>query len=118
LPFTLELERFFAETYPGWEIALFGHIGDGNLHLNVMKPDALGKEEFLEKTSAADEQIFALVRAHGGTISAEHGIGLLKKKYLHYTRTDGELALFRAMKQALDPRGILNPGKIFDLPSP
>ena len=93
---------------------LFGHIGDGNLHVNVMKPDAMDKSEFLRRTSEGDPEVFSLVRAHGGSISAEHGIGLLKKKYLHYSRSEAELALFRQVKRALDPHNLLNPGKIFD----
>ncbi|MBX7191514.1 MAG: FAD-binding oxidoreductase [Sandaracinaceae bacterium] len=111
--FVAELEGLFAREWPGFEICLFGHIGDGNLHVNVMKPDAMSKEEFLGHAHAADEQMFALVRAHRGSISAEHGIGLLKKDFLGYTRTAEEIAIFRAIKAVLDPRGILNPGKVF-----
>ncbi len=112
--FCAELESFFESRYPGWEIALFGHIGDGNLHVNVMKPDDLDKETFLRRTHEADHDIFTLVKKHGGSISAEHGIGLLKKEYLPYSRTPEELALMRSIKRVLDPGGILNPGKIFD----
>jgi FAD/FMN-containing dehydrogenase len=109
-----ELESVFAEKYPGWEICLFGHIGDGNIHVNVMKPDELDVAEFRRRTGAADRDLFALVQKHRGSISAEHGIGLLKKAYLGYTRSADELTVLRALKQALDPLGILNPGKIFD----
>lgn len=112
--FTDELESVFQHRYPDWEICLFGHIGDGNLHVNVMKPDSLSKEEFLKKTSEADHEMFRLVQRHGGSISAEHGIGLLKKPYLDYTRSPAELAVMRAVKAALDPRNIMNPGKILD----
>jgi FAD/FMN-containing dehydrogenase len=107
-----ELDALFAGSYPGWEIAVFGHIGDGNLHVNVMKPDALEKTAFLARTSEADHAIFGLVKKHGGSISAEHGIGLLKKPYLGYTRTDAEIELIRSVKKVLDPKGILNPGKV------
>jgi FAD/FMN-containing dehydrogenase len=92
----------------------FGHIGDGNLHINIMKPDDVAKDEFLAKTHKVDEDLFTLVRAHGGSISAEHGIGLLKKDFLHYSRTPAEMALLRAVKKAVDPQGVFNPGKIFD----
>ncbi len=112
--FTAELEALFVRRYPDWEICLFGHIGDGNLHVNVMKPEALSKDAFLGKTSEADHEIFKLVRAHGGSISAEHGIGLLKKPYLSYTRSESELSVMRAVKAALDPKNIMNPGKILD----
>lgn len=110
--FCSELDAFFAAHYPGWEICLFGHIGDGNLHLNVMKPDAMSKEDFLRQTHAADDDIFALVRKYNGSISAEHGIGLLKRDYLHYSRKPEEIALIKALKKTLDPHNILNPGKV------
>ena len=113
--FCAELDSFFTARYPDWEICLFGHIGDGNLHVNVMKPDTLEKSQFLAHTKQADHDIFALVRKYGGSISAEHGIGLLKKDYLSYTRTPGELELLKALKRALDPNTILNPGKILDV---
>ena len=112
--FCAELEAFFEAEYPGWEIALFGHIGDGNLHVNVMKPDGMDRADFLARTKQADHAIFALVRQHHGSISAEHGIGLLKKDYLGYSRAPEEIALMRAIKRALDPQGIMNPGKVLD----
>jgi FAD/FMN-containing dehydrogenase len=112
--FCAELDSVFAREYPGWEICLFGHIGDGNLHVNVMKPDELDRDAFRARTQAADRDLFTLVRKHHGSISAEHGIGLLKKPYLSYSRSADEIALLRAVKQALDPLRLLNPGKIFD----
>ncbi len=113
--FCADLTTIFQANYPDWEICLFGHIGDGNLHVNVMKPDNLEKAEFLKQTSAADHAMFTLVQKHRGSISAEHGIGLLKKPYLSYSRTPEELAVLKAVKSTLDPKGILNPGKILDL---
>jgi FAD/FMN-containing dehydrogenase len=113
-PFCTELEVVFGREYPDWEICLFGHIGDGNLHVNVMKPEALDLATFFARTHAADRDLFALVRKYGGSISAEHGIGLLKKPYLGYSRSLAELEVMRAVKRALDPHWILNPGKIFD----
>ncbi|WP_394826636.1 FAD-binding oxidoreductase [Pendulispora albinea] len=110
--FCAEFEQVFSTRYPGLEICLFGHIGDGNLHINVMKPDAMPKEEFLRQAKDRDLDLFALVRAHRGSISAEHGIGLLKRNYLHFTRSKDEIALLHALKQAFDPHGILNPGKV------
>ena len=112
--FCAELDDVFARRYPGWEICLFGHVGDGNLHINVMKPEAMPKEEFFGKTKEADRDLFELVKRHHGSISAEHGIGLLKKPYLSYSRSDAEMAVMRSVKRALDPHGILNPGKILD----
>src|SRR5262249_44215633 len=112
--FCRDLGQFFGERYPGWEICLFGHIGDGNLHVNVMKPESMPRDEFFAKTKAADHDVFRLVKAHHGSISAEHGIGLLKKDYLPYSRSPEELAVLRAVKHALDPQNLLNPGKIID----
>ncbi|MEZ4301777.1 MAG: FAD-binding oxidoreductase [Polyangiaceae bacterium] len=112
--FCAELHSFFETRYPGWEIALFGHIGDGNLHVNVMKPDDMDRETFLARTHEADHDIFTLVKKHHGSISAEHGIGLLKKEYLPYSRTPEELALLCGLKRLFDPKGLLNPGKILD----
>lgn len=112
--FCADLERLFEERYPGWEICLFGHVGDGNLHINVMKPQSMDKAEFHKKTKEADRDLFAVVQKHGGSISAEHGIGLLKKPFLGFTRSEAEIAVMRSVKRALDPRNILNPGKIFD----
>jgi FAD/FMN-containing dehydrogenase len=114
--FTGKLHALFEREYPGWEICLFGHVGDGNLHVNVMKPAELSPKEFYAHAKHADEAMFALVREHRGSISAEHGIGLLKKDALHYTRSAEEIALMQQLKQVLDPKGILNPGKVFDLP--
>lgn len=112
--FCAQMDRFFAARYPDWEVFLFGHIGDGNLHVNVLKPKDLDTATFHARTSEVDHALFALVKAHRGSISAEHGIGLLKKDYLSYTRSPAELALMRALKQTFDPHGILNPGKVFD----
>jgi len=110
--FCAELLTLIGDRYPGWEVCLFGHIGDGNLHVNVMKPEDLDKATFLEKTHEVDSVIFSLVKAHGGSISAEHGIGLLKRDYLGFSRSPAEIEAMRAIKRALDPKNTLNPGKI------
>jgi len=112
--FCRELEAVFAAAYPGWEICLFGHVGDGNLHINVMKPEAMAREEFFRKTGAADHAVFELVQRHKGSISAEHGIGLVKKDYLAYSRSPAEIAIMRRLKSVMDPDNLFNPGKILD----
>lgn len=112
--FCESLEMFFLSHYPDWEICLFGHIGDGNLHINVMKPETLSKEEFLKKTKQVDSDLFTLVHKHHGSISAEHGIGLLKKAFLGFSRTPVEIEIFRGIKSVMDPTGIMNPGKVFE----
>jgi glycolate oxidase subunit GlcD len=113
--FCAELGELFSRRYPTWEICLFGHIGDGNLHVNVMKPTNLDKVDFIAKAKEADRDLFDLVREYGGSISAEHGIGLLKKAWLSWSRSSEEITVMRAVKHALDPGNLLNPGKIFDV---
>ncbi len=88
----------------------YGHIGDGNLHIVALSVGAA-----VQPGTEISDIVYATVREFGGTISAEHGIGLLKKPYLHYTRTRQELALMRRLKRALDPGNLLNPGKVVDL---
>jgi FAD/FMN-containing dehydrogenase len=112
--FCHDLDGVFASRYPDWEICLFGHVGDGNLHINVMKPEAMERADFFTKTKEADRDLFALVQRHHGSISAEHGIGLLKKPFLSFSRSAAEIAVMQQVKRALDPHGILNPGKILD----
>lgn len=101
------------ERLPEMEAVIFGHVGDGNLHLNILKPEAMPLDVFHARCHAFDEQTYGLVQSMRGSISAEHGVGLLKRDHLHYSRTETEVAMMRAIKQALDPRGLFNPGKIF-----
>jgi FAD/FMN-containing dehydrogenase len=80
-----------------------------------MKPERLDKASFLAKTREADHDLFALVKKHHGSISAEHGIGVLKKPYLGYSRSEAEIGVMKGIKRALDPRNILNRGKVLDV---
>jgi glycolate oxidase subunit GlcD len=107
------MEALLAEKYPGFEIALFGHIGDGNLHCNILKPSEMSNSEFFESCKNCDPDMFQLIQKHGGSISAEHGIGLLKRDFLEFSRSPIEIESMRAIKKVFDPKGILNPGKIF-----
>jgi len=111
--FLAEVEALVTDRYPDFEIIWFGHIGDGNVHLNILKPDALGQQEFVQCCAKVSEGVFAIVQEFGGSISAEHGVGLLKKPFLNYARTESEIAYMRSIKAVFDPAGILNPGKIF-----
>ena len=113
--FLAEVEAVVNANYPDFEIVWFGHIGDGNVHLNVLKPDDLPMEEFQRRCGEVSRWVFEIVQRHGGSISAEHGVGLLKKDYLPYSCSETEIALMRQIKLAFDPSGIMNPGKIFDL---
>ncbi len=112
--FCAELDGDWRQTRKAWPLALFGHLGDGNLHLNTLPPAGLPPTDWPSACATADRELFALVRRHGGSISAEHGVGLVKKPYLHLTRSPAEIAVMRAVKAALDPDNFLNPGKIFD----
>jgi FAD/FMN-containing dehydrogenase len=110
--FLAQWRALVARELPGVEAVVFGHIGDGNLHLNLLRPAGVDPAEFLARCKAFDELSYALVAEHEGSVSAEHGIGLLKREYLHFSRSAGELAMMRAIKQALDPQGLFNPGKV------
>lgn len=112
--FLLEVEAVVNEHYPDFEIIWFGHIGDGNVHLNVLKPEQLSMPEFQSRCAEVSRWVFEIVQRFGGSIAAEHGVGLLKKDYLHYSRSELEIQIMRHIKQAFDPAGIMNPGKIFD----
>jgi len=101
-----------AEALPEIPALCFGHVGDGNLHLNLLRPPGMSLERFLERCHGFDETMYGLVRDHRGSVSAEHGIGLLKRDYLAYTRSAREIAMMRAIKGVFDPLGILNPGKL------
>lgn len=110
----LTLTRGNGNNYP---IYVFGHVGDGNLHLNILKPTAVEVDTFLEACRAAEPELFRLLQRHRGSVSAEHGIGLLKKKALPFSRNPVELHLFAALKKAFDPAHLMNPGKILDHPA-
>lgn len=98
-----------AARIPGCESVYYGHIGDGNLHL-VAWVSGLSIEH--QPKEAMDEVIYGLVREFGGTVSAEHGIGTVKKRWLGHARSPEEIALMKTLKAALDPAGLLNPGKV------
>jgi FAD/FMN-containing dehydrogenase len=94
--------------WPGLLNVYYGHVGDSNLHISVSVPGA-GPEVMHE----VDDIVYAALRPFGGSISAEHGIGTLKRPYLGHSRSPAELAFMHLLKRAIDPKGILNPGKLF-----
>jgi FAD/FMN-containing dehydrogenase len=98
--------------YPTARLVTFGHVGDGNLHYNVAQPADEDGETFLAASAPITEAIYDLVAEMGGSFSAEHGVGIVKKRHLHRYRSETELDLMRAMKSALDPNNILNPGRV------
>jgi FAD/FMN-containing dehydrogenase len=104
------LEREIGDAH---RLFVFGHLGDGNLHVVVQVPTA----DYVVARPRAEAVVYGALSGCGGSVSAEHGIGLEKKPWLPVSRNERELALMRTLKLALDPRGILNPGKILDLPA-
>jgi D-lactate dehydrogenase (cytochrome) len=90
----------------------FGHLGDGNIHYNVSQPVGASAADFLGKWHAVNAVVFEIVLRMGGSISAEHGIGVLKRDELPEVKDKVAIELMRAIKAQLDPQGIMNPGKV------
>ncbi|MBF7730023.1 FAD-binding oxidoreductase [Pseudomonas sp. N040] len=111
--FLHDIDAIVGEHYPDFEIVWFGHIGDGNLHLNILKPENLSKDEFFAKCATVNKWVFETVQKYNGSISAEHGVGMTKRDYLGYSRSEAEVGYMKAIKTVFDPNGIMNPGKIF-----
>ncbi len=106
--------RALGTQYQGMEPYIFGHIGDGNLHVNVLQPKGMNSPEFERIAEGMDAEMFATLKKYQGSVSAEHGIGLLKKNLLEFSKTPVEMQLMRSLKNVFDPKNLLNPGKIFD----
>ena len=100
------------KAFPGVRIVCFGHLGDGNLHYNPSKPQALDNEKFIAATLAVNRIVHDLVVELGGSISAEHGLGQLKRDEILRYKSKVEMDLMRKVKHALDPHGLMNPGKV------
>ena len=106
------MRRRLEDRVPGAKVFVFGHVADGNLHISVCVGDA---ERHAATFDEVERCVYEPLRTITGSISAEHGIGLERKPYLEISRTSAEIATMRALKSALDPRGILNPGKVIDV---
>ena len=111
--FLMRGDELLASLRPGLELIAFGHVGDGNLHYNVVLPHDLPAEERREEGERITHAIYDLVAELGGSFSAEHGVGQAKKAYLAEYRGGVELDVMKAFKKTLDPANILNPGKLF-----
>ncbi|MGC9561705.1 FAD-binding oxidoreductase [Brachymonas sp. M4Q-1] len=111
--FVAETDAALGQAVPGVRIVNFGHLGDGNLHYNIQAPEGQDPAIFLrEQEPGINTLVFDAVARHGGSISAEHGIGLLKRDTLPHYKSPVALALMRSLKQALDPRNLMNPGRV------
>ena len=105
-------EHLFSKMIPGVRIVAFGHVGDGNIHFNLLQPETMNGDAFRAMKEIVQHHVFDLVENLGGSISAEHGIGRLKRTELAKRKPAIDLDLMRRVKQALDPKNILNPGAI------
>ncbi|WP_334162865.1 FAD-binding oxidoreductase [Phenylobacterium sp.] len=103
--YVAEVRRAIAGRWPQGRLTVFGHLGDGNLHLIASVGDRSAKPE-------VEQAVYDPLRRRGGSVSAEHGVGLQKRAWLAHSRSPAEIALMRTLKQALDPQNLLNPGKV------
>jgi FAD/FMN-containing dehydrogenase len=110
--FIAEADAAVMKFIPGSKTLPFGHVGDGNIHYNVMQPPGMDKAAFLARWDEVNAVVFAVVKKFGGSISAEHGIGVMKRDILKDYKDPVALDLMRSLKRMLDPNGILNPGKV------
>ncbi|WP_156876981.1 FAD-binding oxidoreductase [Paludibacterium yongneupense] len=111
-PFVADCASALERHYPGVRVIAFGHLGDGNLHYNVSAPAGCGHAGFLAQEEGIHRVVYDCVQSHDGSISAEHGIGQVKRDVLPYYKTCLELQLMQRIKAALDPLNLLNPGKV------
>ena len=110
--FIAEADAACIASMPGVRPVAFGHVGDGNMHYNLTEPKGADTEAFMAEWERMNRVVHAIVERMGGSISAEHGIGQLKRGELRRYRSETELSLMRALKSTLDPKGIMNPGKV------
>ncbi len=110
--FLSEMNQILEHNYPHFEVVWFGHIGDGNLHINILKPKEMTTEKFLSECKTVDALMFEMIEKLGGSVSAEHGVGLTKHAYLRHSRSVVEMGLMRQIKSVFDPDSIMNPGKL------
>ena len=110
--FLEEVFRAVSHAVPGARLVPFGHVGDGNIHCNISQPIGADRQAFLARWDEINAIVYEIVLAHKGSISAEHGIGQLKRDLLPKVKDKVAMDVMRAIKQTLDPKGILNPGKV------
>ena len=110
--FIRRVESDIPSSCPGSIPIFFGHVGDGNIHLNILPPPDMSQAEFKTRSKALSRQVDEIALSLGGTVSAEHGIGQGKREALQRMLSPSELSLMRAIKRAFDPEGVFNPGKM------
>jgi FAD/FMN-containing dehydrogenase len=111
--FCEKTDAILQKAIKGIRLVNFGHLGDGNLHYNVQCPQGADAKQFLQQSEKhINEIVYQSVHAHGGSISAEHGIGSLKRDALPHYKSAVALQMMRSVKAALDPQGLLNPGRV------
>ena len=110
--FIAEANAAVTKLIPGARPLPFGHLGDGNIHYNVNQPEGADKAAFVARWDEVNAVVFAVVAKYGGSISAEHGIGVMKRDVLARVKDPVALDLMRTLKRTLDPNSILNPGKV------
>jgi FAD/FMN-containing dehydrogenase len=111
--FVQHTDALLEREIPGVRLVNFGHLGDGNLHYNVQAPEGQDAKAFLrEQEARVNTLVYEAVRGFGGSISAEHGVGSLKVEELEHHKSPVALNMMRAIKSALDPQGLLNPGRV------
>ncbi|MDQ2780354.1 MAG: hydroxyacid dehydrogenase, partial [Pseudomonadota bacterium] len=111
--FVARTDAALQQRFPGAQVINFGHLGDGNLHYNLQAPDGVDGKRFLdEHEHAVNTLVFDAVADRGGSFSAEHGIGQLKRDEMLLRKSPVALHLMRGIKAALDPQGLFNPGRV------
>ena len=110
--FLQQADAALAAAWPGLRVVAFGHVGDGNLHYNLSMPVAGDNAALIAAQPAVNKLVHDLVHAHNGSISAEHGIGQLKREEILRYKSSVEMEMMRSIKHALDPQGLMNPGKV------
>src|SRR5690606_12286031 len=112
--FIAEATQAVTALVPGTRIVAFGHIGDGNVHFNPSQPPGMARQAFLDRWEEVSRCVHEIVVRFGGSISAEHGLGRLKRDEAARYKDPVEIDLMRRIKRALDPQNIMNPGKVID----
>ncbi|HEY6096170.1 MAG TPA: FAD-binding oxidoreductase [Gallionellaceae bacterium] len=110
--FLQQADAALTKAYPGVRIVAFGHIGDGNIHYNASLPDAEANRAFFAQSENVNRIVYDITARLGGSIAAEHGLGQLKRAQIRHYKSALEMELMERLKQAIDPQGLLNPGKV------